>query len=123
MSEQAVNEPAPAPNAAADVRNASIVYILYLATFLTAVTGLIGVAMAYVHRSTAPEWVQTHYRFQIRTFWIGLLYAVAGFLALWAVVGGVIWVFTAVWFVVRCVKGLKYIQQGAPVPNPTTWFW
>src|SRR5688572_27577917 len=105
MTEQAFN--APAPNAAAEAKNAIIVYILYLAAFLTAVTGLVGVVMAYIHRSTAPEWLQSHYRFQIRTFWIGLLYVAAGALALVAVIGGVIWIFTLVWYIVRCVKGIK----------------
>jgi len=121
MTEQAVND--PAPSIASDVKNATIVYILYLATFLTLVTAVIGVMMAYAHRSTASEPLQTHYRFQIRTFWIGLLYTLAGLLALLGWVGSLIWLFTLVWFIVRCVKGLKLVQRGAPVPNPTTWFW
>src|SRR5579862_5866741 len=45
---------------------AQIVYILYLVSLVFGVTGIVGVIMAYVNRSDAPEWVQTHYRFQIR---------------------------------------------------------
>ncbi|MXZ09042.1 MAG: hypothetical protein F4Y79_06295, partial [Gemmatimonadetes bacterium] len=48
---------------------AKIVYILYLAELVVGITGLIGVIMAYVNRSDAPEWLASHYRFQIRTFW------------------------------------------------------
>jgi uncharacterized membrane protein len=53
---------------------ARVVYLLYFASLLVGVTSIIGVIIAYVYRADSPEWVATHYRFQIRTFWIGLLY-------------------------------------------------
>ena len=66
----------PADPAEGDTAN--IVYILYLVSLVVGITGIVGVIMAYVNRADAPEWVQTHYRFQIRTFWIGLLYGLIG---------------------------------------------
>lgn len=57
---------------------AKIVYILYLVGVVFGITGLIGVVMAYIYKSDAPEWLSSHYQFQIRTFWIGLLYLVVG---------------------------------------------
>ena len=53
---------------------AKIVYILYLVSLLFGITGIIGVVMAYINKDDAPEWLQTHYQFQIRTFWIGALF-------------------------------------------------
>src|SRR5215475_1351101 len=63
---------APSPDQG---KTATIIYILYLAGFINGITVIIGLVMAYVNLEGAPEWVQTHYRVQIRTFWVGLLIA------------------------------------------------
>ncbi len=57
---------------------AKIVYLLFLANIIIQFLGIIGVVVAYVHKSDAPAWLQSHYQYQIRTFWIGLLYIVVG---------------------------------------------
>jgi uncharacterized membrane protein len=122
-----MNEPQLAsvtpPGSAAEARNASLVYILYLVSFVIGITCLIGVVMAYVNKDSAPEWLQSHYRYQIRTFWIGLLYGAIGAITTVAFVGFAVLVFLAVWFIVRCVKGLKSVQAGEPVAKPATWLW
>lgn len=93
----------------------------------------------------------THYQFQIRTFWIkvaafvvsilGLLLGLAASAAILAnnghsaaVATGVVGVVgfsivfvvvglaLTVWTVVRSVAGLKCLQKGRPIANPTTWF-
>ena len=86
-------------------------------------TSIIGVIMAYLYRAEAPEWVLTHYRFQIRTFWIGLLYAFLSLLTAIILVGFLFAAFTFVWWIVRSVKGLKLLTQGAAYDHPTTWLW
>jgi len=53
---------------------AMIVYILYFVSYFTGITALIGVIIAHVQLASADGLLNTHYRFQIRTFWIGLLY-------------------------------------------------
>ena len=114
----------PAPPAARTDSTAKIVYILYLVSLVTGVTALIGVIMAYVNVGEAPEPLRTHYRFQIRTFWMSLLYGlVGGLLFLVAGLGVLVWLFEGVWLVVRCVKGLKYLDRGEPYANATTWLW
>jgi len=99
------------------------IYILYLASLFTGVTGLIGVIMAYINRSGAPEWVQTHYRFQIRTFWIGCLYGLISLVTAIVLVGFVFALFAYVWWIVRCAKGLKFQGRGEPYPAPASWAW
>ena len=47
------------------------VYILYLFGFLTAVTALVGVMIAYLQQNNTDPVCQSHFHFQIRTFWIG----------------------------------------------------
>ncbi len=106
---------------AAEGRTANLVYILYLLNLIFGVTSLIGVIMAYINKGGAPEWVQSHYRFQIRTFWIGLLFAVVGAVTAAFVVGILILVFLFVWWIARCVKGMKYISEGSDHPDPASW--
>jgi uncharacterized membrane protein len=115
--------PAPISRPPARDSTAKIAYVLYLASLLVGVTSLIAVVIAYVSVGDAPEPVRSHYRFQIRTFWIGALYGLVGVLLLPVGVGGLVLLFVAVWLVVRCVKGLKYLGSGDAYPNARTWLW
>ncbi|MDP2523074.1 hypothetical protein Q8W30_10885 [Neptunomonas phycophila] len=99
-----------------------LVYILYLAGIVFGITGLIGVIMAYINKSDAPEWLQTHYQFQIRTFWMGFLYLAIGAITSVVLVGWFIILFWVIWLIVRCVKGMKALDQQQAHPNPTGWF-
>src|SRR5512138_1051573 len=114
--------PAP-PRPAITDSGAKIIYVLYLVSLVVGVTALVGVVMAYVNVGDAPEPLKTHYRFQIRTFWMLLLYSVVSGILVLVLVGGVLFVFVAVWLVVRSVKGLKHLDRGEPYPNATTWLW
>jgi uncharacterized membrane protein len=106
-----------------EASTANTVYILYLLGTIIPFTPIVGVIMAYVNHSEAPEWVQTHYRFQIRTFWIGMLYGLIGVVTCIIIVG-IFWLgFVLVWWVVRCVKGMQAISRGAPYENPASWMW
>jgi uncharacterized membrane protein len=103
------------------VNTAKLVYILYLAGIVIGVTGIVGVVMAYINRTDAPEWLKSHYDFQIRTFWIGLLYMIVGAILSLVVVGALILLFWVVWLIVRCVKGIKYLDNEEAHPNPEGW--
>lgn len=98
-----------------------LIYILFMANVIIPFLGLIGVVMAYVNKDDAPEWLQTHYQFQIRTFWIGLLYVFVGALLSVIIIGWFIILFSVVWIVVRSVKGMKSLDAQQPHPNPTGW--
>jgi uncharacterized membrane protein len=39
------------------------------------------------------------------------------------IVGLFFGVFTFIWWIVRCVKGLKLLAQGAACEKPATWLW
>ncbi len=105
------------------VEMANVVYILYLVSLITGITGLIGLVMAYVNKGTSASWVQTHYQFQIRTFWIGLLFSIIGVITVFVLIGWLVLLFTLIWLIVRCAKGMSWLGRGEPVPNPATWLW
>lgn len=100
---------------------AKIIYILYLIGLAAGVTALVGVVMAYVNRDEGPEWLRSHYQFQIRTFWIGVLYSIVGIILTTVLIGVLVLLFTAVWLVIRVVKGFKYLEQREPLPDVKTW--
>jgi len=101
--------------------NVQLLYILYLASVLVGITGLIGVIMAYMSKDQAPDWLKTHYNFLIRTFWIGLVFCVIGTVLMIVLIGWFILLATVVWWIVRCVKGLSLLGRGEPVANYQTW--
>jgi uncharacterized membrane protein len=101
--------------------SARLVYILYLVGIILGITGIVGVVMAYINRSDAPEWLQSHYQFQIRTFWIGGLYMLIGAILMFVLVGYLVFLFWMVWLLIRCVKGMKSLDLKQAHPNPTGW--
>ncbi len=99
----------------------NIVYILYLAGLIFGVTALIGVIIAYVNRHDEPGWLRSHYDFQIRTFWIGLLYLVMSSLLTLIVIGWLLILLWYIWVIVRCARGMKCLSRDEPYPNPGSW--
>jgi len=97
------------------------VYILYLVGFFTGLTAFIGLIIAYIQSNKADRVTQTHFEFQIRTFWIGLLYLFVGALTLHILVGGLVILWWAVWTVIRCVKGMLALNSGEPISSPRSW--
>lgn len=110
-------------------------YLLMIAAPLTlGVSAVPAALMAYAARDSAPEWLRTHYLFQLRTFWAGLFISiVAGGTYLffdrgpaWAVasahvVWGLIWLLTVVWFVLRSAVGLLRLRRGEAFRKYRTW--
>ena len=98
------------------------VYILYLVGFLTGITVLVGVVIAYLQRGVMDRVSQSHFQFQISTFWIGLLYFFIGFVTIHFGVGVLILLWWVVWTVIRCVKGLLALNMGEPIRDPNSWW-
>ncbi|MDT8283007.1 MAG: hypothetical protein RQ982_09410 [Gammaproteobacteria bacterium] len=101
---------------------AKVIYILLIVSTLVGLTGIIGLIMAYVYKDGSNDWLQTHYRFQIRTYWIGLVYLALGVITLGINIGYFILLFLFVWMIVRCAKGLKQLENRQPVHNLESWF-
>ena len=114
----------PVENAeAAGAGTANTVYVLYLVAIVFWPVALIGVIMSYVNRGEAAERVASHYRFQIRSFWIGLLISAVGLATAIFLVGYFVLLAGLAWWIVRSVKGLKSLAKSEPYPNPATWLW
>ena len=80
--------------------------------FLTAWPSIIAVVLNYVKRSEARgTWLESHFRWQIRTFWYGMLWVALCLLFVIFTLGvGILiaWLplaFVGVWFIYRIVRG------------------
>ena len=100
---------------------AKIVYILYLISIIIGITAIVGLIMAYINRDDAAEWLKSHYQFQIRTFWIGALYLLVGVMFSQFFFGLFIILFWVFWLIVRCAKGIKYLDRTEVHPDPRGW--
>lgn len=107
-----------------DITVPQVIYVLYLAGLITVnATLLIGVVMAYVYRGDAAPWLREHYRYQIRTFWIGMLYSIVAFVLSLVAVGMLAWPLLMGWLIIRCVIGLRDVRRRQPPANPGSWLW
>lgn len=60
-------------------------------------------------------WLESHFRWQIRTFWFGLLWAVVGAITFLLLVGYLVLVADAIWVIYRIVKGWLSLNDGKPM--------
>ncbi|WP_026340739.1 membrane protein [Thioalkalivibrio sp. ALJT] len=116
-----VSEPRPGPRRESTM--VTVVYVLYLVSFLTAITAIVGLVIAYIKRSEDDAVSASHFTYQIRTFWIGLLFAVIGTLTSPILIGFLVFLFLFVWVLVRCIKGLLANSDNRAIEQPETWLW
>lgn len=115
-------DPAVPPRLQDDKTLPGIVYALMIAGVVSGgVTCVIGVILAYVSRKDAPEWMASHYEFQIRTFWLALLLSIASGVLTVVGIGVVLLVAVGLWVVVRSIAGLSALLKNQPYPTPKSW--
>ena len=113
-----------------------LVYAAYLLSVPSAgLFAVVGVIIAYILKGEAGPAAHSHYVFQIRTFWLSLLFIPLGILLIIVgiplslvlvgvpilILGGLMAGGVTVWFVVRCVAGMIKAVDGQAYRNPRTW--
>lgn len=92
-----------------------------VAMFLTGWPSLVAVLLNYVKRSEAAgTMLESHFRWQIRTFWIALAWVLVG-VVLWITLLGIplavlIWVVTGLWVTYRVARGWIALANDKPLP-------
>jgi uncharacterized membrane protein len=95
----------------------TVVYALQAAGFFVGLTWIVAVVINYVKRDEVRgTWLESHFTWQIRTFWWGLAWALVGGILALVVVGFLILFADAVWIIYRIVKGWLNLADGKPVP-------
>ena len=96
--------------------------VTIIGAFLTGWPSIIAVVLNYVKRGeTRGTWLESHFRWQIRTFWFGMLWVCLCLLALVLTLGIgilVLWIplaFVTIWFLYRIGRGWMRLNKDLPM--------
>jgi len=95
---------------------------LVVTAFLTGWPSIIAVILNYVKRSDVRgTWLDSHFSWQIRTFWFALLWVVIGFVLFITLIGipiaYILWVVTGLWVLYRIIRGWLALTSERPMPT------
>ena len=84
--------------------------------FVFGLPSLAAVFLNYLKRGDVNgTWLESHFRWQIRTFWYGLLWGVLGAITTLIVIGWAILFADCVWIIYRLVKGWLNLNDNKPM--------
>ena len=90
--------------------------------FLTGWPSIVAVILNYIKRSAARgTWIESHFRWQIRTFWYGLLWVslcvlfIVGTLGIGIIIAWLPIGIVAIWFIYRIARGWLALKDGQPM--------
>ncbi|MFN3397168.1 MAG: DUF4870 family protein [Sulfurimicrobium sp.] len=113
-----MNTPANTPDLDSARTLTAVVYALQAIAFFFGITAIVAIVINYVKIDDVQgTWLESHFRWQIRTFWFGLLWGVIGAVTFILIVGWFILAADAVWVIYRIVKGWLKLNEGKEV-NP-----
>ena len=95
---------------------------LVVTAFLTGWPSIIAVILNYVKRSDVRgTWLDSHFSWQLRTFWFALLWLVVGAILFATVVGipvaVVLWLGTGIWVLYRLIRGWLALGSKQTLPG------
>jgi uncharacterized membrane protein len=98
-----------------------IVYALYALSYFTGgVTAIAGIIINNIKlEEVNGTWLESHFRWQMRTFWFGLLWVVLGGVLFITVIGipfaMALWFANFCWIIYRIVKGWLNLNDNKPM--------
>ena len=86
--------------------------------FFTGIAWIVAVVMDYVKvDDTKGTWLESHFAWQIKTFWVSLAGSILGWLTVWILIGWLLLFAIGVWAIYRIVKGWLALNDRAPLPD------
>ncbi len=99
-----------------------IAYVTYALGLFIWFAPVVGVILAYVKRDEAQGSIYaSHIDYLIKTFWVSLVGTVLGTFTTLILIGWLILLVTAIWFIYRVVIGLIKLNEDKPV-STQGWF-
>lgn len=93
-----------------------VVYVLYALSYFAGITAVVGIIINYAKKDdVAGTWLESHFRWQIRTFWYGMLWAVIGAATLFILIGIPILFVNFCWIIYRIIKGWLTLNDNKPM--------
>lgn len=113
-----MNEPTNTPDLDSAKTLTTVVYALQALSFFVGLTAIVAIIINYVKIDDIKgSWLESHFRWQMRTFWYGLLWGVIGAITFIFVIGWFILIADGIWVIYRIVKGWLKLNEGKEV-NP-----
>ena len=103
------------------VLTGALTSVLIVTAFVTGWPSIIAVILNYAKRSEVRDtWLDSHFGWQIRTFWYALVWLLVGAMAFVSFIGipvavGV-WVLTGLWVLYRIARGWMTLSAEKPMP-------
>jgi uncharacterized membrane protein len=95
----------------------TVIYALYAASLFIGVSAIVAIVLNYIKREDAQgTWLESHFSWQIRTFWWGLLWLVVGAITWVILIGWLVWGVACIWFIYRIAKGWLNLNDSKPMP-------
>lgn len=92
------------------------VYALQAVSFLFVFTYVLAVMINYIKvDDVRGTWLESHFRWQIRTFWFSLPWCVLGVLTYIFIIGWIIIGVVALWVIYRILKGWLNLYDNKPM--------
>jgi len=96
---------------------ATVIYALYALSLFSGITAIVAIVLGYIKLDDAKgTWLESHFRWQIRTFWWSVVWFTLGVLTWIILVGWVVLGVACVWFIYRIAKGWLNLNDGKPMP-------
>ena len=94
----------------------TIIYALYAASFLIGITAIVAIVMNYIKKEdVAGTFLESHFRWQIRTFWFGMLWGMLGAITFVLVIGWFVLIANGIWIIYRIAKGWLRLNDNKPM--------
>ena len=111
-----MNNPATTENEKSAITLTTVIYALYAASYFVGITAIVAIVMNYVKKDdVAGTFLESHFRWQIRTFWFGVLWGVLGAITMVFIIGWFVLVANGIWIIYRIVKGWLRLNDGKPM--------
>ncbi len=122
MQHQTPAQPEATPNTNELKTLTTMVYILQALSYFTGITFIAGVIINYIKKDDVQgTWLASHFDWQIRTFWYGLLWGIIGVATFVFIIGYFILIANAIWIIYRIIKGWLRLSENKPMyvnPQP-----
>jgi uncharacterized membrane protein len=93
-----------------------LAYFLYVASLFVGITAVAAIIINTIKRDdVAGTWLESHFRWQVRTFWFTLMWALIGAITSIIGVGFLIWAVAGIWAIYRIVKGMLNFYDNKPM--------
>lgn len=93
-----------------------VIYILYALSAFVGFTAIAAIIMNYIKKADVQgTFLESHYRWQMRTFWFGLLWGIIGVATSIFLIGFLILAVNSIWLLYRVIKGFLRLSDNREV--------